>query len=208
MFSLILRLVNSASSPNITVGSGSYTVTITDFIGATTTATHTVVAPNQPVSVGGSTSSAQVSCSGGQDGWINSGTTGGFGNYTYLWSNNATTANISNLGAGTYSLTVTDQFGCQCGGSWTLTSPSPVQLSLTQTDANCNGSLTGAATVLVSGGNQPYSYSWSNNTSSASISNVAAGNYFVTVTDQNNCAQVGSIFPVGATLQAFCRPGV
>lgn len=188
---------NSATTQNITVGGGSYSVTITDDLGATATANHTIVAPGQAVAVGGSTSSfsgnVQVSCAGGQDGWINSGAFGGFGNYTYLWSNNATTANISNLGPGTYSVTVTDQFGCQCGGSWTLTAPSPMQLSLSKTDASCNGSATGSASVLVNGGSPPYTFNWSNNSSTASANNLPAGNFSVTVTDQNNCVQVGSI---------------
>lgn len=188
---------NSATSPSITVGGGNYTVTVTDSLGATATASHTIVAPSQPVAVGGSTSSyngnVEVSCSGAQDGWINSGANGGYGNYTYLWSNNATTANISNLGAGTYSVTVTDQFGCQCGGSWTLTAPSPIQLSFSNTDADCFGSATGSASVQVSGGSQPYSYAWSNNSSTSSANNLTAGSYSVTVTDQNNCQKVGTV---------------
>ena len=60
-------------------------------------------------------------------------------------------------------------------------------------NVGCYGQSTGSATVTVTGGNGPYTYNWSNGGNTATINNVPAGIYTVTVTDQNGCAGIGSI---------------
>jgi len=68
-----------------------------------------------------------VNCNGGSTGSIDLSVTGGSGSYTYLWSNGATTQDISGLSAGTYSVVVTESNGCSVGGtlSYTITQSVP-----------------------------------------------------------------------------------
>ncbi len=105
--------------------------------------------------------------------------------YTYQWSNGATTSTISNLGLGVFNVTVSGSNGCILTGSATVSYKPLLQASITNIfNITCNGASTGSATVTASLGNSPYTYNWSNNATTATISNVVAGTYTVTVTDQ------------------------
>ena len=84
---------------------------------------------------------------------------GGVPPYTYLWDNGATTINI-NSSSGPYECQVTDANGCKSMKSILVTQPAAITLSDSITNASC-GNSDGKATVLVSGGTAPYSYSWS-----------------------------------------------
>ena len=115
---------------------------------------------------------------------------GGTLNYSYAWSNGQSGANATNLGAGNYTVTVTDPNGCIATQTVAISQAGSPSLNLlTQTNVNCFGGNNGAATVNASGGTQPYSFQW--NTvpvqNTAAASNLAAGTYTVTVTDANNC---------------------
>lgn len=112
---------------------------------------------------------------------------GGLGPYSFQWSNGATTQVINNVGPGTYKLVVTDAAGCKDSSSITITNSTNLAINTGSTTSLCNNN-TGSATVTsVTGGTAPYTYKWSNGATTASISNVAAGNYDVTVTDAANC---------------------
>src|SRR5207248_11466647 len=67
---------------------------------------------------------------------------------------------ISNLGAGTYTVTVSDATGCTSTQSITITQPSAITAPTTQTNVNCNGGNNGTATVTASGGTPGYTYVW------------------------------------------------
>lgn len=129
------------------------------------------------------TTSTNANC--GQNNGTAGVTVAGNGNYTYQWSNNATTAGISNLSGGTYTVTVREGNNCSATASTTISASSGLSISATSTNATC-GNNNGTATVTVSGtGN--YTYSWSGNQNTATISNLAAGSYSVTV-NENNCS--------------------
>jgi gliding motility-associated-like protein len=118
---------------------------------------------------------------------INAGQTqvSGTGPYTYLWSNGTTGTSITAT-AGTYSLTVTDQYGCSDNTPITITQPSPLGINLTSTLDN--GVCDGTATASVSGGTLPYSYSWTpGSLTTATITGLCTGDYTVVVTDNNGC---------------------
>jgi gliding motility-associated-like protein len=118
---------------------------------------------------------------------------GGVAPYTILWSNSATTANISSLCAGTYTVTVTDNGGCSMAAQATVTNgASSINVAVTSSNETCAGACDGGLTGSASGGTGPYNYLWSDNTTFANISNKCPGTYSVTVTDQNGCSGTAS----------------
>ncbi len=134
------------------------------------------------------TASSDVSCNGGTDGTATVTATGGVLPYTYAWSNGATTATVTGLAAGTYSVVVTDADGCMVTDDVTIAEPAAISASITaSSNVNCNGGSDGSATVTASGGTAPYSYAWSNGATTAINSGLAAGAYSVIVTDANGC---------------------
>ena len=131
-------------------------------------------------------------CYGGNDGSIILGVvSGGTKPYSYLWSNGQTTANISGLITGTYSVTITDANNCFTTASYFVPQPSEITAgNATSTPTTTFGTATGTATAPnPSGGTSPYFYSW--NTSPAQITKTAtdllAGTYSVTISDNNGC---------------------
>ena len=161
-----------------------YTVTVTDASGCTAIKSVTIT---QPTAVSATVGTTAASC-GGANGGATVTATGGRPGYTYAWTNGATTAAVSGLSAGAYTVTVTDANGCRTTAIATITSGSALTLTLTSTAARCNGAASGSATSTVTGGTQPYTYAWSNGATTASISGVAAGNYLLTVNDAAGCS--------------------
>jgi hypothetical protein len=105
--------------------------------------------------------------------------------YTYAWSSGASTDVASNLPAGTYTVTVTDDIGCSVVN--TVTIECLLTVSATQTANN-------EATAVASSGTTPYTYAWSNGESTDVISGVASGaTYTITVTDAANCVADASV---------------
>lgn len=176
---------NSATATGL--GAGSYTVSVTDNNGCPGTATFTVNPPPNSFTI--NLTPQAVSCFGGNNGSITSSLTGGTAPFTYTWSTAPpqSTANASNLIAGTYTVSITDAVGCSASASATITEPTALSVSNTKTDILCFGSATGSASVTASGGTPSYTYLWSNSGNSASLTNVAAGALTVTVTDANTC---------------------
>ncbi|WP_162910835.1 LamG-like jellyroll fold domain-containing protein [Hymenobacter oligotrophus] len=170
------------------LAAGTYTVVITDANSCTATRNITVSQPTSPIS--GTTVVWNVACFGGSNGRINLTPTGGTGPYTYNWAGGPTTEDRTGLIAGTYTVTITDANGCTGTVTATVTQPAEA-LTVTpvsQTNVSCNGGSTGAATVSVTGGTAPYTYSWSpSGGTAATASNLTAGTYTVTVADANGC---------------------
>lgn len=182
---------NGATSQNISgLTAGTYSVTITDNNGCSVNSSFTITQPAAALSASGTASDA--SCTGVNNGSITLTVNGGTTPYSYLWSNGATTQNLTGLSAGSYSVTVTDNNGCTQAASFTINQPSVMTLSNTNTDVSCFGGNNGAIDLSVSGGTSPYSYSWSNSMTTQDISTLTAGSYSVTVTDNNGCSQNNS----------------
>lgn len=147
---------------------------------------------------------------GNSVGSITTNVSGSVAPYTYLWSNSATTANLVNLTAGTYTVTVTGANGCSKSQSFTVANTGGnLNISGVVTNAGCvNGSIAASA----SGGTAPYSYHWSNNQNTATATNLQAGTYTVTVTATGGCSGTKSFAvtsniptPVLATPTATCN---
>ncbi|MFK7980194.1 MAG: SdrD B-like domain-containing protein, partial [Saprospiraceae bacterium] len=113
--------------------------------------------------------------------------------YTYSWSNGTTgVPNLNNLLAGDYSLTVTDANGCTANSATTIGEGASITVGLTPTNPTCTGTNEGSITANPSGGSAPYVYSWSNGETTATVNNLPAGSYEVTVTDDNGCSTTGT----------------
>jgi hypothetical protein len=163
---------------------GTYTVTVTDAAGCTTS-TSAVVAPSvAPPSV--TATSTNATC-GQPNGTITLTVTGGATPYTYLWNGGQTTQNRTGLTAGTYCVTVTGNNGCTTSTCVNIVNVAGPTVSVTTTNAIC-GINNGSATAIATGGATPYTYAWNfNNQAGPSLANLGAGTYCVTVTDANNC---------------------
>ena len=170
---------------------GNYSVDITDFNGCVYTLLDTIYQPALPLTL--NESHVNVLCNGGNNGSIDIVTTGGTAPYSYLWDNGVIVEDLSNLIAGTYTITVTDSNGTT-GGCYdqltvTITEPlNPVAVTASQVDILCYAGNTGAVDVTVTGGTAPYNYSWSNGASSEDIGSLISGSYSVIVTDANGSA--------------------
>lgn len=171
--------------------SGTYDVTVTDNNGCQATAQAVInSAPGSfaitlPIVI-------NENCSNGQ-GSIDISLTGQSNPVNFVWSNGATTEDISGLSAGVYTVTATDNNGCVVTGNYTVTNDG---VSLSIASANINdeycGSGSGSIAITVSGGTAPYNYLWSNGGTTNTITNLSGGTYSLTVTDASGCQVQGT----------------
>lgn len=140
-----------------------------------------------------STTFISPTCTGASNGFINLTLTGGTPPFFYLWSNGATTEDLSGLGAGTYTVTVTSNGGCAASTSVTVTQPTVINNAFVIPNILCNGAATGIIDLTPSGGVGPYTYLWSNGAITQDIVNLIAGTYIVTVTDANGCTKADGV---------------
>ncbi|MEY4904941.1 MAG: hypothetical protein RLZZ292_2756, partial [Bacteroidota bacterium] len=156
--------------------SGNYVVTVTGN-GCSATKTITIDSP-PPVSLG-TLAATNPKCFGDTNGsiaFLNSDP-----GLSYIWSNAATTASLTNLGVGTYSVTASNGFDCKTTETIALTQPTSIFPALTSVAPKCFGDATGKITI-----SNPLNdcvYTWSTGTVGTSLSNVTAGTYSITVTN-------------------------
>jgi gliding motility-associated-like protein len=172
---------------------GTYTVQVTDANGCTNSTTIAIAQPPALVTPGTAT---MVNCFAACDGTATVSASGGTGTYTYDWTGTPVgdgTPAITNLCPGSYTVTVTDANGCTATFDTVITQPPILTLAVSKTNASCGGVCDGTATATITGGTSPFTYSWSNGSStttpalSNTITGLCAGSYTVTVTDANNC---------------------
>lgn len=185
---------NGATTPTATnLAPGIRTVTVTDANGCAASASVTITQSQGPTATASVTAAA--TCLTGGSATVTA--TGGTPPYTYLWNTNATTATITNIAPGTYTVTVKDANNCTVTASATIAAPPvPTVVISSSTIANCNQP--GSATALAAGGSSPYTYHWSNGENTATATNLTAGIYTVTVTGANGCTATTSV-TIGST---------
>lgn len=107
----------------------------------------------------------------------------------------ATSPGLTSIGAGVYSITITDANGCSLAQSFTVQASNAPQVSVVSLqNVNCNGAANGSATLQAVGGIAPYSWSWQGNSStSPSATGLAAGTYIITVTDASGCVAISQV---------------
>ncbi len=134
-----------------------------------------------------------ASCAGSASGSASCSANGGTAPYDYAWSNGESTASIEFLHAGSYAVTVNDEHGCFISDSVMILQPDSVRMDFSIVPVSCIDQHDGQATVYAHGGNGDYSYLWSTNHSDASITDLYAGLYQVTVSDFMGCTGNGSV---------------
>jgi large repetitive protein len=165
------------------LAAGVYNITTTDGNFCTNVRTVTLTAPSLMTL---SMASTNTVCSS-NTGTASVSVTGGTSTYAYVWSNAATTANLTGLAANTYQVTVTDAMGCTVTNATTVSLPPAVVFTIANVQNACNGGATGTATATVTSGTLPYSYLWSNSQNANPATGLAANTYTLTVTDANGC---------------------
>ncbi|MBI4947531.1 MAG: gliding motility-associated C-terminal domain-containing protein [Bacteroidetes bacterium] len=140
-------------------------------------------------------SETDILCNGDLTGTALSTVSGGTAPYTYSWNTfpEQTTVSVSNLGAGTYMATVTEENGCIDVSNIVISQPEKLIATMNRTNASFVGASDGTATANASGGTSPYTYSWSNGRTSSAISNLVAGIYSVTISDNNGCSLLDNV---------------
>jgi gliding motility-associated-like protein len=169
----------------VNIPAGDYSVTVTDAAGCTTTAGTTVAELSGTIAVTG------VKCNGSADGALDLTVSGGMAPYAFLWSNGATTEDLSGLAPGNYTVTISDAGGCSVDVTAAVGEPAVLDGVMTVTDVTCFGDASGSVDLTVSGGTTPYSIQWDNGITTEDLTAVVAGDYNVTVTDANGCIFTG-----------------
>lgn len=172
------------------LGAGTYTVTVTNAAGCAATKTATVT---QPMTLNVAITGTNLVCGNNSNGTVTANVTYGTAPFSFVWSNGGNTQTLSGLPAGTYAVTVTSSEGCTGSATKTIAGSPAMNLNLAAQNVTCNGASTGSATSAVTGGTAPFTYSWSNGGSTASILNLAAGVYTLTVTDNLGCTASQSV---------------
>jgi len=187
---------NQTTATATGLAAGVYYVNVTDNAGCTGSDTITVINPNAPT---GTTNVTDATC-GQADGTATATSTGGTAPYTYVWDANAgsqTTATVTGLAAGTYSVVVTDAANCTVTLSATVNTPTgPTSAAAETLPVSCNSGSDGEATATGTGGTGTYTYLWdaaAGNQTTATATGLAAGTYNVTITDGNGCTSTSSV---------------
>lgn len=195
-FTFIIDSINNGQSPIFlnNIKAGNHTAILIDSTGCSDTLKFTVIEPN-PLTL--DLTATSVKCYGEDTLKITANVTGGNGIYNYRlntfilgeWRN---TPVFDSLTAGYYTIEVRDTNGCSISRDTEIVSPSLLILDIAKQDLRCFGDSIGYVTSTVSGGVLPYTWRWSNGNTTDQINNLKAGNYSVTVTDKNGCAQVAT----------------
>ncbi|MBP6730572.1 MAG: gliding motility-associated C-terminal domain-containing protein, partial [Chitinophagales bacterium] len=178
----------AGTGPSITVtpaGNTDYLVTLTGAACTLHDTVHVLSSTSIPVTL----IIDSISCFGANDAVLHAIPAGGSQPINYLWSNNATSPDsIVNLAPGNYSVTITDAQTCTGTASTTITQPTQLSYTANFTNILCNGDNNGTITISPTGGTPAYTYLWAPaQPNDSALTGLAAGNYAVTVSDQNNC---------------------
>ena len=187
---------NTSSTTDTATGlmAGNYSYTITDNAGCIVVDSAVVNQPDSIIIT--NVSASDVLCNGDTTGIITVLATNGVGGYTYDWGNLNTGATLVNVGAGSYTVTVTDANSCVDSLTVSLSQPPAIITSQAVTNVSCNGLSDGSATVSPTGGSGVFSFSWSTAPSTdtlASVAGLSAGQYYVTITDSSGCSIIDTV---------------
>lgn len=181
----------NTTTSEVGLSAGSYNVTVTDQTGC---AIVDAVVITEPVVLGASVVSiTNVSCNGLADAAVLVTGTGGTTPFTYIWPSGTNGPSETGLSGGMYTVTVSDNNGCQTTNVVSVSEPSPLDLNLTGiNNVSCFGGNDGSAMGSSSGGTMPYTYNWPGG-SGSTINGLTAGTFVVSVMDANGCSDTTSL---------------
>lgn len=185
------------------LSAGNYSVQVTDDNGCSTTQNIVIDNTSNGFTVSGQVS--EISCYGANDGSISVSTNGTIGNVSYFWSNGSNSNPITELAPDQYSVTVSDDAGCEVVAGYTVNEPEEIALDFQINHESSIGAGDGFASVLPTGGTLPYSYIWSNGATTSSTASLMEGSYTVSVMDANGCA---TSIGINVFVQIESAPGV
>lgn len=176
---------------------GTNTLTVTDVNNCVSLTTVTIAEPDElTVSVSGT----DPLCFGDANGQVSAISAGGTGTVSFAWDNGGTDPTLSGLPDGSYTVTVTDENGCNANETVTISQPDTLALSLSSiANNNQNPPFGGIAIVSATGGTDPVSYTWTgpdgyqDNSNQTTIFGLNGGTYVVTATDANGCVTIDSV---------------
>ncbi|MDP4999359.1 MAG: T9SS type A sorting domain-containing protein [Saprospiraceae bacterium] len=189
------------------LGSGSYTVTVSDAAGCTAETTFRITVTD-PIEL--NVNVTENLCQGESSGSINLDIRKGTPPYTIRWSTGETSPVITDLSSGIYTVTVSDATGCFAEQTVVVSAPEALVIDLLTLDVSCYGGSDGAARIVGTGGTGPYSYYWSTGDTTDTVEDLAPGIYTLEVTDFNDCSAVTETFvinePAALSIDVLANP--
>jgi gliding motility-associated-like protein len=167
----------------ISLITGNYDVTVTDFNGCQILYNTTIEQPDT-LAITAEIFDAQCDSPTGS---IISEVTGGTYPYSFDWSNGATVMSLYNVVAGTYTLTVTDLQNCVTTFAGTINSNLGLTASVLTQDVKCYGGYDGEIQAIIESGAAPFTYAWSDGQSTPTATDLSADSYSVIITDLYGC---------------------
>lgn len=167
--------------------SGEYRVEVLDALGCRITINESITEPRNPLSA--EIIPSHLTCVEGSNGSLDLTVLGGTEPYTFVWSNGATTEDISNLAEGSYEVNITDANGCTIGTKMVIITPQPIKISFTKENVSCADQADGSISITkIEGGFGPYTIRWSTGAIDEEINELSEGEYSVTVIDAAECS--------------------
>lgn len=189
---------STEANPSVTFAPGTYEVclTVTTECGSNTvcqTVTYSTV-------LTASTTSQNIICFGDNNGQAAAVVSGGVEPFTYAWTGpngfTSSSASISGLAAGVYTVEITDANNATFTQSVTISEPSNIKASSVSIINDSNSQGAGAINLVADGGTGTLAYLWSNGATTANITNLIAGSYTCVITDDNGCTKSFGPFTV------------
>jgi len=177
---------SSTTADTLDIGGGNYTLTVTDVNSCiTTSGPYTINTTSVPTA---SATGTNASCFGLTDGSVTASAIGGDGNYSYQWTGGPATAIYSGIGAGNYTVLVTDGNGCQSGTVVIISEPSEIVGSVSGTTTICDGD----NTTLTASGSSQFEWSTTETTSAITVNPTTNTTYVVFISD-GTCADTVTV---------------
>lgn len=174
-----------ATTPNIeNLSAGDYTVQITDASGQQVVLSATITEPAR-LTLSGTVKPTECNSNSGS---ITTTISGGTPPYQILWNTGDTINNLINLKSGSYLITITDANGCKVQQNYIINEITTLNAILTPTKLACHEEGKGSIEMTVSGGEAPYTYLWSNGSTTQNVNSLNSGRYTVTITDNKGCS--------------------
>ncbi len=194
--------IGTSSHTFLNLGMGNYQIEALDGNGCSAT---TQVSIDQPTSILANANVTNVNCFGQNNAQIQVNVNGGTPAYQYLWSHGATSQDLTGIGTGTYSLTISDSHSCtKVLNNLIVSEPSVLSVSLDNISHNpCHNDSIGQIEVSCLGGTHPYNFIWNNHSQDSILQHLKAGQYNLTVTDAHGCTDTLMTSIVQATLLAI-----